>query len=363
MKILVATDASAPQVNGVVTTYRRLAEELPRLGVSVSFLTPESFQSIRMPGYREIRLAVPSRTTCERQVAAAGADHIHIATEGPVGWMVRNACLRRGTPFTTSFHTRFPEYAAHHFGFPRAPVYAALRHFHNAGAGTMVAAPSLRRELAQNGFRNVQAWTRGVDTDVFFPRQDRLFGDGRPVFLYVGRVSVEKNIDAFLSAELPGKKVVVGDGPHLDHLARRYPGVHFAGRRTGDDLARHFASADVFVFPSRTDTFGLVLLEAMASGVPVAAYPVTGPADVVEDGISGILDLDLATAARRALTLDRSRVRESALRFTWRRAAEMFVANIRHARSAATAKPVVAAVPGRLARGEVTSGAAARGRP
>ncbi|MGE5266681.1 MAG: glycosyltransferase, partial [Deltaproteobacteria bacterium] len=187
MRILVATDASAPQVNGVVTTYRRLSEELPRHGAWLSFLTPETFRTVRMPGYPDIRLAIPRRKTCELHVAAAEADHIHIATEGPVGWMVRNYCLRRGLPFTTSFHTRFPEYAAYHFGLPRAPVYAALRHFHNAGGGTMVAAPSLRRELARHGFRNVLGWTRGVDTDQFFPRQDRLFGDCGPVFLYVGR--------------------------------------------------------------------------------------------------------------------------------------------------------------------------------
>lgn len=362
MRLLVATDASAPQVNGVVTTYRRLAEELPGLGVGVSFLTPEAFRTMRMPGYPEIRLAFPRREIFERHVASAEADHIHIATEGPVGWMARNYCLRRGLRFTTSFHTRFPEYAAHHFGLPRSPIYAALRHFHNAGAGTMVAAPSMRRELAVHGFRNIQAWTRGVDTELFFPRSERLFGNAGPVFLYVGRVSVEKNIEAFLSVELPGLKVVVGDGPHLVALARRYPGVRFVGRRTGEDLARHFASADVFVFPSRTDTFGLVLLEAMASGVPVAAYPVTGPADIVENGISGVLDHDLATAARRALTLDRARVRESALRFTWRRSAEMFMANIRHARSSASAKPVVTADAGRAAS-DITSGATARGRP
>ncbi len=299
MKILVATDAWFPQVNGVLATYRRLADELPELGCDLSFFTPEPFDTVAMPGYREIRLAIPNSRVAASQIGAEAPDHIHIATEGPVGWMARNYCLRRGIRFTTSFHTRFPEYGSQHLGVPRGIVYAGLKRFHNAGAGLMVATPSLQRDLSSRGFRNVLPWTRGVDTNLFRPRPDRLFGNDGPVFLYVGRVSIEKNVEAFLSAELPGIKVVVGDGPHLATLAERFPRVRFMGRRVGEDLARHFASADVFVFPSRTDTFGLVILEAMASGIPVAAYPVTGPIDVIEDGISGFLNEDLASAARR----------------------------------------------------------------
>jgi glycosyltransferase involved in cell wall biosynthesis len=333
MKILVATDAWFPQVNGVLATYQRLAVELPKMGCDLTFLTPERFDTIAMPGYREIRLAVPNRNIAEAEINAEAPDHIHIATEGPVGWMARNYCLRRGVCFTTSFHTRFPEYGSQHLGVPKGIVYAGLKRFHNAGAGLMVATPSLQRDLAGRGFRNVLPWTRGVDTTLFYPRADRLFGNDGPVFLYVGRVSIEKNVEAFLSADLPGIKVVVGDGPQLATLAERFPRVCFAGRRVGEDLARHFASADVFVFPSRTDTFGLVVLEAMASGIPVAAYPVTGPVDIIEDGISGVLDKDLATAARRALSLDRVQVRRRALDFTWHRTAEVFLDNIRHARA------------------------------
>lgn len=333
MKILVATDAWFPQVNGVLATYRRLANDLPQLGGKLSFLTPEPFDTFAMPGYREIRLAVPHRRIAASRIEAEAADHIHIATEGPVGWMARNYCLSRGLRFTTSFHTRFPEYGFHHLGVPKGIVYAGLKRFHNAGAGLMVATPSLQRDLVRRGFRNVLPWTRGVDTNLFRPRSDRLFGNDGPVFLYVGRVSKEKNVEAFLSADLPGIKVVVGDGPHLATLAERYPRVRFMGRRAGEDLARHFASADVFVFPSRTDTFGLVILEAMASGIPVAAYPVTGPIDIIENGISGCLDDDLASAARRALSLDRSRVRRRALEFTWRRTAEVFLDNISQAKT------------------------------
>jgi glycosyltransferase involved in cell wall biosynthesis len=334
MKVLIATDAWVPQMNGVVATYKRLAEQLPALGCEVEFLTPADFHTVKMPHYREIGLAWPDSRRASNRLSEAAPDHIHIATEGPVGWMTRAYCLRRGLTFTTSYHTRFPEYAAHHFRCPAALVYAGLRRFHAPSAGIMVATASLRKELAARGFKNVMAWTRGVDTTLFRPRHERIFGNDEPVFLYVGRVSPEKNIEAFLKAGLPGLKVVVGDGPHLRKLAEQFPGVRFAGRRCGEDLARHYASADVFVFPSRTDTFGLVILEALASGVPVAAYPVTGPIDIVESGVSGVLHDDIEIAARRALTLDRAAARQRALQFTWRATAEAFLDNIREARSA-----------------------------
>lgn len=345
MKILIATDAWSPQINGVLATYLRLAAEIPALGAEIAFLTPEDFATMSLPGYREIAVALPNRRTACRRIEEIAADHIHIATEGPVGWMARAYCLHRRLPFTTSFHTRFPEYAAEHAGIPKTWTYAALRRFHRPGAGMMVATPSLRRELSARGFTSLLPWTRGVDTKLFHPRRQRLFGNDGPVFLYVGRVSREKNIEAFLDADVPGIKAVVGDGPHRPYLQERYPHVRFAGRRLGEDLANHYASADVFVFPSRTDTFGLVILEALASGVPVAAFPVTGPKDILENGISGCLDENLPAAMIRALSLDRGKVRERAEAFTWRRTAEMFLENIDEARASVRGASCLARSP------------------
>jgi glycosyltransferase involved in cell wall biosynthesis len=328
MRILVATDAWHPQVNGVVSTYSRLALEVKAIGAELVFFTSEGFRTLPCPAYPGIRLAIPNPRRVREAIEAAGADLIHIATEGPVGLMARAYCIRRGRPFTTSYHTKFPEYACALLGIPPCWSFAALRHFHNSGAGTMVATPSLQSELRQRGFKRLMAWTRGVDTHLFRPRRERHFGSTRAVFLYVGRVSKEKNLEAFLSADLPGLKVVIGTGPHLPALKSRFPDVTFTGAKSGEELAQHYASADVFVFPSRTDTFGLVMLEAMASGVPVAAYPVTGPLDVVTRGVSGILDEDLAKAARAALELDRTQVRADAFRFSWAKTAELFMHNI-----------------------------------
>lgn len=331
MRILIATDAWHPQINGVVRTYERLAAEARAYGAEISFLTPAQFRSIPCPAYPDIRLAVPRRKHAWGLIEAACADLIHVATEGPVGLMARSFCLRRGKPFTTSYHTKFPEYASALLSIPSSWSFALMRRFHNSGAGTMVATASLASELRQRGFARLLPWTRGVDTDLFRPRQERLFGSDRPVFLYVGRVSKEKNIEAFLATDLPGLKVVVGDGPHLQTLRQGFPDAVFTGPKSGEDLVAHYASADVFVFPSRTDTFGLVLLEAMACGVPIAAYPVTGPLDVITHGVSGILDEDLGKAARAALTLDRARVREDAFRFSWAKTAELFLHNIEQA--------------------------------
>ena len=328
MRILVATDAWHPQINGVVRTYQRLADEARAQGAEIAFLTPAEFLSIPCPAYPGIRLAMPNKKRAGELIEAARADFVHVATEGPVGLMARSFCLRQGRLFTTSYHTKFPEYASALLSIPPSWCFALMRNFHNAGAGTMVATPSLRAELRQKGFMRLMPWTRGVDTDLYRPRTERLFGSGRPVFLYVGRVSKEKNIEAFLGAVLPGLKVVVGSGPHLPALKHRFPNVVFTGPKTGEDLAACYASADVFVFPSRTDTFGLVLLEAMASGVPIAAFPVTGPLDVVTRGVSGILDEDLGRAAAAALNLDRVKVREDAFRFSWAKTAEQFLHNI-----------------------------------
>jgi glycosyltransferase involved in cell wall biosynthesis len=327
LRILVATDAWRPQVNGVVRTYERLAVDVLQLGAELHFLTPEGRRTFPLPSYPEIRLALIGRRSVADAFDRLDPHYLHIATEGPIGLAARRFARDRQLPFTTSFHTRFADYLS-----ARLPVsvgwgYAMQRWFHNAGAGMMVAAPSLAAELRARGFKNTLTWTRGVDAELFRPRPERLLGEG-PVFLYVGRVAVEKNLAAFLDLDLPGRKAVVGGGPALDDLRRRYPGVVFTGPQFGEALARYYASSDVFVFPSLTDTFGVVLLEAMAAGCPVAAFPVTGPLDVVADGVSGALSTDLGAAARRALTLDRTQVRRHAMGFSWRRAATMFVENI-----------------------------------
>ena len=302
MRILVATDAWRPQINGVVRTYERLAEEAPKLGADLFFINPSEFFSLPAPSYPEIRLSIPGFAHVRRRFAQIIPDAVHIATEGPVGWMARWHCLSRRIPFTTSFHTRFPEYLQPRFGIPEAWTYRVMRAFHNAGAGVMVATPSLALELSEKGFDRILPWTRGVDTALFAPRPVRRFGEG-PVFLTVGRVAVEKNIAAFLDLDLPGCKVVVGDGPQLIELKARYRDVVFTGKLTGEDLAECYASADVFVMPSLTETFGIVQLEAMASGLPIAAFPVTGPIDVVTPGVTGVLDHDLGFAACGALNI------------------------------------------------------------
>ncbi len=331
MRILIATDAAAPQTNGVVRTYERLSRELSEQGVEIVFLTPHDFPTLACPGYREIRLAIPNFKAARRIIDSRRPELIHIATEGPVGWMARGACLRWSRPFTTSYHTKFPEYAAALIGLPADPVYRVVRRFHRPSAGVMVATSSLAESLKRRGFTRLLRWTRGVDTDLFRPRNIRLFGADSRVFLYVGRISKEKNIEAFLKADLPGRKVVVGDGPQLQMLRRAYPDALFTGPKSDAELAQCYASADVFVFPSRTDTFGLVLLEAMASGLPVAAYPVTGPLDLVKPGETGVLHEDLGQAARAALTLDRAAARAHALTFSWKAAAELFLNNIQTA--------------------------------
>ena len=330
MRILIATDAWHPQVNGVVRTYERLTEQLGALGLEVSVLAPHEFRTLPCPTYPEIRLAVPGFRRVAQHFEAFRPEAVHIATEGPIGWMARRYCRARRLPFTTSFHTRFPEYLAQRFALPAAWTTAVLRRFHNAGSGMMVATPSLARELEAQGFERVLPWTRGVDTELFRPRHVRLFGEA-PVFLYVGRIAAEKNITAFLDLDLPGRKVVVGGGPQLDELKARYQDVLFAGKRTGEDLAQCYASADALVFPSRTDTFGMVLLEAAASGLPVGAFPVTGPVDVVVQGETGVLSDNLQQAALGALSLDRVRVRARATEFSWENAARLFLANITQA--------------------------------
>jgi len=329
MRLLVATDAWHPQVNGVVRTYEHVAHHAERMGHKIRFLTPAKRPSMPCPTYPEIRLALVSARGVRKEVEDFRPEFIHIATEGPIGLATRKFCLKAGLPFTTSYHTRFPEYVTARVPIPRSWGYAYMRWFHNASNGVMVSTQSLRDELAARGFKNIYGWSRGVDTNLFSPRRIRLFGSDQPVFMYVGRVAPEKNIKAFLDLDLPGKKVVVGPGPHLDKLRARHPDVVFTGAKFGKELADHFASADVFVFPSLTDTYGVVLLEALACGVPVAAYPVTGPKDVILQGRVGVLDNDLARAARAALNIDRGVCRQFALKFSWEASARQLLENIR----------------------------------
>jgi glycosyltransferase involved in cell wall biosynthesis len=335
MRILIATDAWRPQINGVVRTYENLRLALEDSGHEVSVLSPSDFMTLPCPGYREIRLALPNMALISERVLRRDIEHVHIATEGPIGWATRAICLRHGIRFTTSFHTRFPEYLETYIGLPASISYRVQRRFHSRSIGTFVATPSLKSELERRGFKRLILWARGVDTTVFRPRPAEANPSCTPTLLYVGRVSREKNVEAFLDLDLPGRKVVVGDGPLLPALRRKYPNIDFKGAKTGDALAAEYSAADVFVFPSRSDTFGLVLLEAMASGVPIAAYPVMGPIDIVTPGVTGVLSDDLRAAALKALALDPLQVRAEAMKHDWSSVGEIFVDNIYRARGAA----------------------------
>jgi glycosyltransferase involved in cell wall biosynthesis len=328
MRILIATDAWHPQVNGVVRTLTSLARSASALGAEVEFLTPDGFPSIGVPTYPGLRIALPNRREIARRIEAASPDAIHIATEGPIGWAVRAYCLRRKLAFTTSYTTRFPEYIAVRSIIPAWFSYAVLRHFHAAAATTMVATASLRQELSARGFRKLGFWTRGVDTELFRPDDVAELDLPRPIFMTVGRVAVEKNLEAFLALNLPGSKVVIGGGPQKALLERRYPNASFLGEKTGADLTAHLAAADVFVFPSLTDTFGVVQLEALACGTPVAAFPVTGPLDVIADHPVGALDTDLRRACIRALGMSRETCRSFALERSWENSARQFIGNL-----------------------------------
>jgi len=328
MRILIVTDAWAPQINGVVRTLMRTRQELESLGQEVRIISPDLFTNLPCPTYPEIRLAVLPGRTLRRMIDAYQPCAIHISTEGPLGQAARRYCLKRRLPFTTAYHTRFPEYIRARAAIPVGASYRLMRRFHRPATGVMVATGSLERDLAARGFRNLKRWSRGVDTELFRPRGKDFIDLPRPIHLYVGRVAVEKNIGAFLNLALPGSKLVVGDGPQLAELKRNHADVTFVGAKQGEELAAYYAAANVFVFPSRTDTFGLVLLEALASGLPVAAYPVPGPLDIIDGTGVGVLDEDLAAAARRALTIAPDRCREIALQYTWRRSAEQFLHNL-----------------------------------
>lgn len=328
LRLALITDAWPPQVNGVVRTLQRTRHELEQLGHRVEVISPDLFRTIPCPTYPEIRLALFPGPSMRRRLETFEPEAIHIATEGPLGRAARAWCLKRRMPFTTAYHTRFPEYVAARFAVPLDWTYGMMRRFHAPAARVMVATPSIAADLIARGFRNIGRWSRGVDLELFRPDAPAALDLPRPIHVYVGRVAVEKNIGAFLALDLPGSKVVIGDGPQRAALQARHPDAHFLGAKFGADLARHVAAGDVFVFPSLTDTFGLVLLEALACGLPVAAFPVEGPKDVIRDGEVGALDWDLKRAITRALGLSRAACRAYAGQFTWEAATRQFLANL-----------------------------------
>jgi glycosyltransferase involved in cell wall biosynthesis len=328
VRIAIVTDAWRPQTNGVVQTLSTTAQTLRAGGHEVLVVEPNQFRTFPCPTYPEIRLAWFPYRRVARLLREFAPDCIHIATEGTLGMAARSWCVRNRFAFTTSYHTQFPEYVRARAPIPLAVSYAHLRRFHSAAARTMVATPTLQKQLETRGFRNIVRWTRGVNVDLFKPGNEGFLDLPRPIFVYLGRVAVEKNIEAFLDLDLPGTKLVIGDGPERRSLQTEFPTAQFVGYKYGAELAAHLAAADVFVFPSRTDTFGLVLLEALACGVPVAAFPVTGPIDVIENGRTGVLSEDLRAAALAALQLDPAQCRAFALAHTWEAATQQFVGNL-----------------------------------
>ncbi|MFN0316152.1 MAG: glycosyltransferase family 4 protein [Burkholderiales bacterium] len=324
MKVMVVTDAWSPQVNGVVTTLGKIRSGLEARGHETDFLTPAEFTSMPCPTYPEIRLSLFPYGRVARRIEHSQPRAIHIATEGPLGIAARRYCLRNRIAFTTAYHTRFPEYVHARTRLPVSVTYRWLRHFHGPSRAVMVPTPAIRDDLARRGFDNTVLWTRGVDTKTFCPGDRTKLKTDRPVFLYVGRVAVEKNIEAFLKLDLPGSKWVVGEGPQRAKIEKAYPEVHFAGIKTPAELAAYYRAADVFVFPSLTDTFGLVILEALACGTPVAAFPVAGPIDVIGSAPVGVLDNDLRGACLAALHISRDAARRYAEGFAWEKSVEQF---------------------------------------
>jgi glycosyltransferase involved in cell wall biosynthesis len=347
MRILIATDAWRPQVNGVVHTLEATAQAAKSLGAEVSFLTPEGFPTIGLPSYPGIRIALPRAREIARRISVVRPDAVHIATEGPIGYFVRRLCLAGRLAFTTSLHTRFADYLAARWPIPPNWTWAWMRWFHNAGRGTMVSTASLANELRSHGFNNVLRWPRGVDSALYRPDRAHELGLKRPIFLTVGRLAVEKNLEAFLGLDLPGTKVVVGDGPARPSLESRYRDAVFLGTKHGAQLAAVYASADVFVFPSRTDTFGLVLLEALASGLPIAGFPVAATQDVVGAAPVAMLDDDLGAACLGALAVPRYACRQYAETITWEASARAFLSNLVNFRNSGVPLLSPSAVSGR----------------
>lgn len=328
MRILIVTDAWKPQVNGVVRTLDSTSQQLIKKGHDVELLTPLGLKSIPMPTYNEISLVLSPRTIVQSQFERFEPEIVHIATEGPLGWSAREYCKRNGLNFTTSFHTQFPEYIHARTKIPTRFVYKVLQRFHSLAFQVMVTTNSIENKLHKLGFTNLIRWSRGVDTNIFSP-QVRSFNSSKPKLLYVGRVAVEKNLEAFLDMDIDAHKIVVGEGPQLPYLTTRYPDVLFKGALFGPELVHYYSMADAFVFPSRTDTFGLVMLEALACGTPVAAYPVEGPVDVIQSSEVGCLDKNLRKATLQALRKSRRKCRDYALQFSWQSCTDQFFNNLR----------------------------------
>ena len=328
IKLAIVTDAWKPQVNGVVTTLGKTRDTAQQLGHQVTITNPSACKTIPCPTYPEIRLALNPGAYIKREIASFQPTHIHIATEGPLGLSARRFCINNGYAFTTSYHTQFPEYIRERAPIPLSLSYKFFRTFHSKATRTMVGTPHQREMLEQREFKNIVLWSRGVDTTIFKPSSKDFLDYPRPIWIYVGRVAVEKNIETFLSLDLPGTKVVIGDGPAMPELQAKYSDVKFEGYKFGQELATYVASGDVFVFPSLTDTFGVVMLEAMACGLPVAAFPVTGPRDVVREGVTGCLNKDLKTAAISALKLNPTDCLQQAQEYTWEKATQQFIDNL-----------------------------------
>lgn len=329
LRVLIVTDAWKPQVNGVVRTLETLGNQLTKFGNEVRYLTPDMFRTVPMPTYKEIRLALAPNRKIARIIHEFEPDAIHIATEGPLGLAARRFCVRRDHPFTSSFHTRFPEYLNARTGFPVSWGYHGLRWFHGPASAVMVKTESLKAELESKGFENIRIWRNGVDLEQFHLGAKEFLDYPRPIWLCVGRVAVEKNLEAFLKLDLPGTKLIVGDGPQLAELKAKYPNAVFLGLRLGEELTQIYAASDVLVFPSKTDTFGLVCLESLACGTPVAAYDVQGPRDILADTHVGVVHDDLGEACRQALDCaSPEECRGHAMKFTWEAATRQFLENL-----------------------------------
>lgn len=326
MRIAIVSDAWRPQINGVVRTIETVSQLLGAQGHDVEVFGPDRFHTLPCPTYPEIRLSLFPSARLAHMLKLFAPDAIHLVTEGPLGWAARAFCLKRNIPFTTAYHTRFPEYVHARIRLPVSWSYALVRRFHAPSAGVLVVAQTIRDELSGRGFRNLVPWSRGVDITAFKPRIEDAHREERPIWLYAGRVAIEKNIKAFLDLDLPGTKWVVGGGPQLAALKRQYGNIQFFGSVDTEELSMRYAQADCFVFPSRTDTFGLVMVEALASGVPVAGYPVPGPLDIVTVPGVGAIDEDLRIACLAAATGDPEACRRHAETFTWEKCAAQFLA-------------------------------------
>ena len=333
MKIAIITDAWEPQINGVVRTLKATTEELRKMGHKVTIFSHIGHRTIACPGYPSIRVAIFPAKKLTRDLETINPDAIHIATEGPLGIAARRWCLKNKISFTTSYHTQFPEYLRLRLPIPLSLSYAWFRRFHSKATSTLVPTASQKKRLTDRGFRHVKVWGRGVDTTLFTPNHAKELDYPKPIMVYMGRISVEKNIGAFLSLDMPGTKLIIGDGPDLEMLKQRYPTAIFTGSKSGSELASWLSSGDVFVFPSKTDTFGLVILEALACGLPVAAYPVTGPKDIIREGITGSLNIDLRTAITNALKLDADACINYAQQTNWTKVSNVFANYLHHGRA------------------------------